>query len=114
MPKSLLEQLPEIVANGRKQAERILESLESRQRVRLQTREVVLPAKDSAAQDWVTLQQRSAQRAAGSVCTGASQPAAQRTGHAGRRTRDSDPGALGQPPDLRRQPAGHGRAAGGR
>lgn len=58
MPKSLLEQLPEIVANGRKQAERILESLESRQRVRLQTREVVLPAKDSAAQDWVTGQQR--------------------------------------------------------
>ncbi len=63
MPKSLLEQLPEIVANGRKQAERILESLESRQRVRLQTREVVLPAKDSAAQDWVTLQQRSTQQA---------------------------------------------------
>ena len=63
MPKSLLEQLPEIVANGRKQAEKILESLESRQRVRLQTREVVLPAKDSAAQDWVTLQQRSAQQA---------------------------------------------------
>ena len=49
MPKSLLEQLPDIVANGRKQAERILESLETRQRVRLQTREVVLPAKDSAA-----------------------------------------------------------------
>ena len=62
MPKSLLEQLPEIVANGRKQAERILESLESRQRVRLQTREVVLPAKDVAAQDWVTQQQRSAQQ----------------------------------------------------
>lgn len=62
MPKSLLEQLPEIVANGRKQAERILEGLENRQRVRLQTREVVLPAKDSAAQDWVTQQQRSAQQ----------------------------------------------------
>lgn len=62
MPKSLLEQLPEIVANGRKQAERILESLETRQRVRLQTREVVLPARDSAAQDWVTQQTRSAQR----------------------------------------------------
>ena len=62
MPKSLLEQLPDIVANGRKQAERILESLESRQRVRLQTREVVLPAKDSAAQDWVTHQRRSAQQ----------------------------------------------------
>lgn len=58
MPKSLLEQLPDIVANGRKQAERILESLESRQRVRLQTREVVLPARDSTAQDWVTQQRR--------------------------------------------------------
>ena len=62
MPKSLLEQLPEIVANGRKQAERILESLETRQRVRLQTREVVLPAKDSAAQDWVAQQRRSARQ----------------------------------------------------
>lgn len=62
MPKSLLEQLPEIVAQGRKQAERILESLESRQRVRLQTREVVLPARDTAAQDWITQQQRANQR----------------------------------------------------
>lgn len=51
MAKSLLEQLPEIVATGRKTAERILESLESRQRVTLQTREIVLPAKDSAVQD---------------------------------------------------------------
>jgi adenine-specific DNA-methyltransferase len=63
MPKSLLEQLPEIVANGRKQAEKILEGLEGRQRVRLQTRELVLPARDTAAQDWVTGQQRQAQHA---------------------------------------------------
>ncbi len=62
MPKSLLEQLPEIVANGRKEAERILEGIESRHRVSLQTREVVLPAKDSAVQDWVTAHKRSAQR----------------------------------------------------
>ena len=62
MPKSLLEQLPEIVANGRKQAEKILEGLESRQRVRLQTREVVLPAKDSAASDWITAQARADRR----------------------------------------------------
>ncbi len=54
MAKSLLEQLPEIVANGRKEAERILESLESRHRVSLQTREWVLPSKDTAAQDWIT------------------------------------------------------------
>ncbi len=64
MPKSLLEQLPETVVNGRKQAERILESLVTRhQRVRLQTREVVLPAKDSAAHDWVTQQTRQTRHA---------------------------------------------------
>lgn len=62
MPKSLLEQLPEIVTNGRKEAERILEGIENRHRVTLQTREVVLPAKDSAVQDWVTAQKRAAQR----------------------------------------------------
>jgi adenine-specific DNA-methyltransferase len=62
MPKSLLEQLPEIVANGRKQAEKILESIENRHRVQLQTREIVLPAKDTAAQDWITSQQRQTQR----------------------------------------------------
>ncbi|MDO8252860.1 MAG: site-specific DNA-methyltransferase, partial [Rhodoferax sp.] len=62
MPKSLLEQLPEIVANGRKEAEKILEGIESRHRVSLQTREVVLPAKDSALQDWVTQQARTVQR----------------------------------------------------
>lgn len=61
MPKSLLEQLPDIVANGRKEAEKILEGIESRHRVSLQTREVVLPAKDSAVQDWVTAQKRTAQ-----------------------------------------------------
>ncbi len=58
MPKSLLEQLPEIVANGRRQAERILESLEGRHRVRLQTREWVLPSKDVAAADWIAQAQR--------------------------------------------------------
>ena len=60
MPKSLLEQLPEIVANGRKQAERILEGLESRHRVSLQTREWVLPSKDTAAADWITAAGRQA------------------------------------------------------
>ena len=59
---SCLEQLPEIVALGRKQAEKILEGIESRQRITLQTREVVLPAKDSAVQDWITSQARTAQR----------------------------------------------------
>ncbi len=46
MPKSLLELLPEIVADGRKTAEKILEGLEGRHRVALQTREWVMPARD--------------------------------------------------------------------
>ena len=58
MPKSLLEQLPEIVKEGRRQAERILESLEGRHRVRLQTREWVLPSKDVAEADWIAQAQR--------------------------------------------------------
>ncbi|MBN8773305.1 MAG: hypothetical protein J0J02_04075 [Thiobacillus sp.] len=62
MSKSLLEQLPEIVAKGRQQAEKILESIEGRHRVQLQTREIVLPAKDAVAQDWITRQNRQAQR----------------------------------------------------
>lgn len=65
MPKSLLEQLPEIVAKGRQVAERILESLEGRHRVGLQTREWVLPARDSAAADWIRSGERQAHLAAG-------------------------------------------------
>jgi len=58
MAKSLLEQLPEIVARGRQVAEKILESLEGRHRVGLQTREWVLPSKDSKASDWITANAR--------------------------------------------------------
>jgi adenine-specific DNA-methyltransferase len=60
VPKSLLEQLPEIVARGRQQAEKILESLEGRHRVGLQTREWVLPSKDSRDTDWITAAGRQA------------------------------------------------------
>jgi len=45
MGKSLLEELPKIVAAGKAQAERILEGLEGLYRVGLQTREWVLPSK---------------------------------------------------------------------
>jgi len=62
MAKSLLEQLPEIVVNGRKQAEKILEGIESRQRINLQTREVVLPARDTKAEDWINSQNKASQR----------------------------------------------------
>ena len=58
MAKSLLEQLPKIVAEGRQQAEKIIESLEGRHRVGLQTREWVLPAKDARASDWISCHAR--------------------------------------------------------
>lgn len=48
MAKSLLEELPGIVAAGKREAERILESLEGKSRVTLQTRELVVPSKASA------------------------------------------------------------------
>lgn len=44
MPKTLLEQLPEIVRNGKRVAEQILEG---RTRIGLQTRELVTPSKDT-------------------------------------------------------------------
>ena len=59
MAKSLLEQLPDIVAKGRQTAEKILENLEGRHRVGLQTREWVLPAKDTARLDWCHMPTRS-------------------------------------------------------
>jgi len=64
---SLLEQLPEIVREGRKQAEKILESLEGRHRVSLQTREWVLPSKDTRDSDWITAANRQAHLGEGSV-----------------------------------------------
>lgn len=51
MSKSLLEQLPNIVAEGKREAERIMERLESSYRLGLQTRELVIPSKDSNWQD---------------------------------------------------------------
>lgn len=51
MTKSLLEQLPGIVAAGKRQAQQILEGLEGKNRVSLQTRELVIPAKDNASGD---------------------------------------------------------------
>ncbi len=48
MRKSLLDELPGIVAAGKRQAAQVLESLEGRSRVSLQTRELVIPAKDTS------------------------------------------------------------------
>ncbi|MFA5590846.1 MAG: DNA methyltransferase [Lysobacteraceae bacterium] len=58
MGKSLLEELPRIVAEGKRQAERILEGLEGRHRVGLQTREWVLPSPDARETDWLAQAQR--------------------------------------------------------
>jgi len=55
---SLLEQLPKIVADGKREAERIMERLESSYRIGLQTRELVIPSRDSAAQDMWALAER--------------------------------------------------------
>ena len=51
MSKSLLEELPGIVAAGKRQAAQILEQLEGQNRVSLQTRELVIPAKDRSDLD---------------------------------------------------------------
>ena len=53
MARSLLDALPLIVAEGKRQAARILEGLESRHRTALQTREWVLSARDTQARDWL-------------------------------------------------------------
>ena len=53
--RSLLEKLPEIVRAGKRQAERIMEGLEARTRVGLQTRELVTPAKDTNWQEFQSL-----------------------------------------------------------
>lgn len=51
MSKGLLDQLPHIVAEGKREAERIMERLESSYRLGLQTRELVIPSRDSNWQD---------------------------------------------------------------
>jgi len=43
---SLIEELPKIVTEGKREAERILEQIENGRRLALQTNELVLPAKD--------------------------------------------------------------------
>src|SRR3989344_821243 len=48
MKKSLIEELPKIVAEGRKEVEEILERLSGSNKLGLQTNELVLPAKDVA------------------------------------------------------------------
>jgi adenine-specific DNA-methyltransferase len=53
--KSLLEQLPSIVAEGKREAERVMERAESNYRLGLQTRELVIPSRDSNWRDLLRL-----------------------------------------------------------
>lgn len=48
MKKSLIEELPKIVADGRKEVEEIIERLSSSNKLGLQTNELVLPTKETA------------------------------------------------------------------
>lgn len=48
---SLLEKLPKIVEQGKRTAEQILEGLEGRNRITLQTRELVIPSRDTNIKD---------------------------------------------------------------
>jgi adenine-specific DNA-methyltransferase len=64
--KSLLEQLPAIVAEGKREAERVMERAESNFRLGLQTRELVIPSKDSNWQDLL----RQAEKAASNSDSG--------------------------------------------
>lgn len=58
---SLLEQLPKIVADGKRDAERIMERLESNYRIGLQTHELVIPSRDSNWQDMFAKSEKASQ-----------------------------------------------------
>lgn len=51
MSKSLLELLPQIVSEGKREAEKVMDRAESNYRLGLQTRELVVPSKDSNWRD---------------------------------------------------------------
>ena len=72
MGKSLLEQLPGIVAAGKRQAAQMLEQLEGPNRVTLQTRELVIPSKDTATLD--VFRQAPRPVAGGDIAQDADQP----------------------------------------
>ena len=51
MAKTLLEQLPSIVAAGKRKAEQIMDALEGRYKIALQSRELVIPSHDANWRD---------------------------------------------------------------
>lgn len=63
--RSLLEQLPQIVRDGKAEAERLLDGLSGRNRIALQTRELVVPAKETKSAGLDLAAQRATQAASG-------------------------------------------------
>lgn len=63
--RSLLEQLPQIVRDGKAEAERILDGLSGRNRIALQTRELVVPAKETKSAGLALAASRATQAASG-------------------------------------------------
>jgi hypothetical protein len=61
---SLIELLPKVVSEGRREANRILESISDATRISLQTNELVIPSQDSNYRDLFEQFSRSAARAA--------------------------------------------------
>ena len=59
---SLLERLPEIVAEGKRYAGQVLERLEGADKISLQTREQVIPSRDSSWRDLLREQERAGDR----------------------------------------------------
>jgi adenine-specific DNA-methyltransferase len=57
--KSLLEQLPSIVSEGRRESERVIERAEGKYRLGLQNRELVIPSRDSNWSDLFKSPERS-------------------------------------------------------
>jgi adenine-specific DNA-methyltransferase len=55
---SLIEQLPKIIADGKREAERLMERMEGAHRLHLQNRELVIPNKDTVNQGLFDAQKR--------------------------------------------------------
>ncbi len=62
MSKSLLEELPKIVANGKRRAAQILEGLDGNHQVTLQTRELVIPSRDTSSPSLTAERERERER----------------------------------------------------
>ena len=58
MSKSIIEMLPKVVSEGRREANRILDGLSNKSRITLQTNELVIPNKDVAQEALFNTQQK--------------------------------------------------------